>query len=130
LHSVKAKFREFGLYNGAFKGMLPPPHLKRFTLDFQNKRRRMMNKTDLINQVATVVGTQKQAREAVDCVFKSIADALAGSDSVQISGFGSFKVSERKARTGRNPQTGEAIQIPAGRVPRFVAGKTLKDAVK
>ena len=89
-----------------------------------------MNKTDLINQVAAVVGTQKQAKEAVDCVFKSIADALSGSDTVQISGFGSFKVSDRKARTGRNPQTGEAIQIPAGRVPRFVAGKTLKDAVK
>jgi nucleoid DNA-binding protein len=89
-----------------------------------------MNKTDLINQVAAVVGTQKQAKEAVDCVFKSIADALADNDGVQISGFGSFKVSERKARTGRNPQTGEAIQIPAGRVPRFVAGKTLKDAVK
>jgi DNA-binding protein HU-beta len=89
-----------------------------------------MNKTDLINEVAAVVGTQKQAKEAVDCVLQAITDALAKDDSVQISGFGSFKVSERKARTGRNPQTGEAIQIPAGRVPRFVAGKALKDAVK
>jgi nucleoid DNA-binding protein len=89
-----------------------------------------MNKTDLINEVTTVIGTQKQAKEAVDCVLKAIADALAKNDSVQISGFGSFKVSERKARTGRNPQTGETIQIPAGRVPRFVAGKALKDAVK
>ena len=89
-----------------------------------------MNKTDLINEVTTVVGTQKQAKEAVDCVFKAITDALAKKDTVQISGFGSFKVSERKARTGRNPQTGAAIQIPAGKVPRFVAGKSLKDAVK
>jgi nucleoid DNA-binding protein len=89
-----------------------------------------MNKTDLINEVAAVIGTQKQAKEAIDCVLKTIADALAKNDSVQISGFGSFKVSERKARTGRNPQTGETIEIPAGRVPRFVAGKALKDAVK
>jgi nucleoid DNA-binding protein len=89
-----------------------------------------MNKTDLINEVAALIGTQKHAKEAVDCVLQTITDALAKDDSVQISGFGSFKVSERKARTGRNPQTGEAIQIPAGRVPRFVAGKALKDAVK
>ncbi len=88
-----------------------------------------MNKTDLINEVAEVVGTQKLAKEAVDCVIKTIGDALANNDAVQISGFGSFKVSERKARTGRNPQTGQAIEIPAGRVPRFVAGKALKDAL-
>jgi DNA-binding protein HU-beta len=89
-----------------------------------------MNKTDLINEVAAVVGTQKLAKEAVDCVLKSITEALAKNDAIQISGFGSFKISERKARTGRNPQTGETIQIPAGRVPRFIAGKALKDAVK
>ena len=89
-----------------------------------------MNKTDLINEVAAVVGTQKQAKEAVDSVLQSITNALANNDSVQISGFGSFKVSERKARAGRNPQTGETIQIPASRIPRFVAGKALKDAVK
>jgi nucleoid DNA-binding protein len=89
-----------------------------------------MNKTDLINEVAAVVGTQKLAKEAVECVLNAITDALAKNDAVQISGFGSFKVSERKARTGRNPQTGQAIQISASRVPRFVAGKALKDAVK
>ena len=89
-----------------------------------------MNKTDLINEVAAVVGTQKLAKEAVECVLNAITDALAKKDAVQISGFGSFKVSERKARTGRNPQTGQAIQIAASRVPRFVAGKALKDAVK
>lgn len=89
-----------------------------------------MNKTDLINKVATVVGTQKQAKEAVDCMLESITEALAGKDSVQIAGFGSFKVSQRKARTGRNPKTGESIQIAAATVPKFTPGKALKDAVK
>ncbi len=89
-----------------------------------------MNKTDLINEVAAVVGTQKLAKEAVDCILKAVTDALAKNDTVQISGFGSFKISERKARTGRNPQTGQAIEIAASRVPRFIAGKALKDAVK
>ena len=89
-----------------------------------------MNKTDLINKVASVVGTQKQAKEVVDCVLDTITGALAGKDSVQIAGFGSFKVSERKARIGRNPKTGASIQIPAAKVPKFSAGKALKDAVK
>lgn len=89
-----------------------------------------MNKTDLINKVATVVGTQKQAKEAVDCMLESITEALAGKDTVQIAGFGSFKVSQRKARTGRNPKTGESIQIAAATVPKFTPGKALKDAVK
>lgn len=88
-----------------------------------------MNKTDLVAKVAEIIGTQKQAKEAVDCVLDAITDALASKDSVQIAGFGSFKVSERKARTGRNPQSGAAIQIPARNVPKFVPGKALKDAV-
>lgn len=88
-----------------------------------------MNKTELVNQVASILGTQKQAKEAVDCVFDTITSALAKNESVQISGFGSFKVNERKARTGRNPQTGASIQIPAAKVPKFVAGKALKEAV-
>ena len=88
-----------------------------------------MNKTDLIAKVATVIGTQKQAKEAVECVLDAITEALANQDSVQIAGFGSFKVSERKARTGRNPQSGASIDIPARKVPRFIPGKALKDAV-
>lgn len=88
-----------------------------------------MNKTDLISKVATVIGTQKQAKEAVECVLDVITESLARKDSVQIAGFGSFKVSERKARTGRNPQSGAAIEIPARNVPKFVPGKALKDAV-
>lgn len=88
-----------------------------------------MNKTDLIAKVATVVGTQKQAKEAVDCVLDTITEALAAKDTVQIAGFGSFKVGQRKARTGRNPQSGAAIAIPARNVPKFLPGKALKDAV-
>ncbi len=88
-----------------------------------------MNKTDLIAKVATVVGTQKQSKEAVECVLDAITEALAGKDTVQIAGFGSFKVGQRKARTGRNPQSGAAIEIPARNVPRFLPGKALKDAV-
>jgi nucleoid DNA-binding protein len=89
-----------------------------------------MNKTELIGKVAPVVGTQKLAKEAVDCVLQAITDALTDQDSVQIAGFGTFKISERKARTGRNPKTGAAIDIPASKVPKFVPGKALKDAVK
>jgi DNA-binding protein HU-beta len=88
-----------------------------------------MNKGDLVDAVAEVVGTKKAAQEAVDCVFSAISDALKKNDSVQIIGFGSFKTSQRAARKGRNPQTGAEIDIPARTVPKFVPGKALKDAV-
>jgi len=88
-----------------------------------------MNKGDLVNAVAEVVSTKKEAQEAVDCVFETIKKALKKKDSVQIVGFGSFKVNKRDARKGRNPQTGEEIKIAARMVPKFVPGKALKDAV-
>ena len=88
-----------------------------------------MNKGDLVNEVAKVVGTKKEAQAAVDCVFSSITDALKGKDKVTIIGFGTFKVEERKARKGINPQTGKTINIKAKTVPKFVAGKALKEAV-
>ena len=88
-----------------------------------------MNKGDLINAVAAVVSGKKEAQDAVDCLFSTITAALKEGDSVQILGFGSFKVSKREARKGRNPQTGAEIQIAARNVPKFVAGKALKDAV-
>ena len=88
-----------------------------------------MNKADLINEVAKVVDSKKQAQDAVETVFSSITDALKRNDSVTLVGFGTFKVSQRKARMGRNPQTGQAISISAKNVPKFVAGKGLKDAV-
>ena len=88
-----------------------------------------MNKGDLVDAVAEVVSTKKEAQEAVECVFETIKKALKKEEAVQIVGFGSFKVSKRDARKGRNPQTGEEIQIPARTVPKFAPGKALKDAV-
>ena len=88
-----------------------------------------MNKGDLIDEVAKVVSTKKDAQAAVDCVFQSITKALKKKDTVTLVGFGTFKVNKRKARKGRNPRTGEEIKIKAKRVPRFVPGKALKDAV-
>jgi len=88
-----------------------------------------MNKGDLINEVAKVVGTKKAAQEAVDCVFSTITKALKKKESVALVGFGTFKVGKRKARTGRNPQTGAEIKIKAKSVPKFSAGQALKDAV-
>ncbi|MCJ7540529.1 MAG: HU family DNA-binding protein [Desulfobacterales bacterium] len=89
-----------------------------------------MNKADIVNEIAKVVKTKKDAQAAMDCVLSSIAKALENGDSVSLVGFGTFKVAERKARKGRNPQTGEEIDIKASKVPKFVAGKTLKEAVK
>jgi nucleoid DNA-binding protein len=89
-----------------------------------------MNKTDLVNEVATVVSTKKEAQAAVDCVFDTITEALKHKEQVTVVGFGTFKVGSRKARTGRNPKTGEAITIEARNIPKFVAGKALRDAVE
>jgi DNA-binding protein HU-beta len=89
-----------------------------------------MNKADLINEVAKVVSTKKEAQAAVDCVMDSIAKTLKKGNPVTLVGFGTFKVIKRKARKGRNPQTGAEIKISASKAPKFVAGKALKDAVK
>ena len=88
-----------------------------------------MNKADLVNEVAEVLSTKKEAQAAVDCVFNAITNALKKKDTVTLIGFGTFKVDKRKARKGRNPRTGEEIDIKAKNVPKFVAGKALKDAV-
>jgi DNA-binding protein HU-beta len=90
-----------------------------------------MNKTDLINAVAEKSElSKKDAGKAVDAVFDSIQTALANGDKVQLIGFGNFEVRERAARKGRNPQTGEEIEISASKVPAFKPGKDLKQAVK
>ncbi|MBI1957105.1 MAG: HU family DNA-binding protein [Candidatus Niyogibacteria bacterium] len=75
-------------------------------------------------------GTKKQTEELVDLVFNTIADTLRGGGEVSISGFGTFLVKTNKARTARNPRTGEAVHVPETRAPKFKAGKGLKDAVK
>ena len=88
-----------------------------------------MNKADLIDEVAKIVSSKKEAKEAVECVFSTITSTLKKQEAVTLIGFGTFKVDDRKARTGRNPRTGESIEIKAKKVPKFVAGKALKDAI-
>lgn len=88
-----------------------------------------MNKSDLINEVAGVVSSKKEAQAAVDCVLSSIISALGNNETVQLVGFGTFKVTKRKAREGRNPQTGETMQIEEKMVPKFAPGKVMKDTV-
>mgnify|MGYP005645700433 FL=1 len=89
-----------------------------------------MNKNDLVASVADSSGLSKaDAGKAVDSVLDNITNALQGGNEIRLVGFGTFSVAQRKATTGRNPQTGAAIQIPASKRPKFKAGKALKDAV-
>ncbi len=89
-----------------------------------------MNKTDLIGVIAKSVDISKAAAgRALDAVICAIMDSLAKGKPVALVGFGTFVVNKRKQRTGRNPQTGATITIPAAKVPRFKAGKNLKDKV-
>lgn len=89
-----------------------------------------MNKTELIAAVAEVAGLKKTEAEKALNAFTSIVEAeLKKGEKVQLVGFGTFEVSERAAREGRNPQTGATITIPASKTPKFKAGKALKDVV-
>ena len=89
-----------------------------------------MNKTQLLDAIVAKTGMKKKDAEAVlAATLESITDALAAGDKVQISGFGSFDVKTRAARTGRNPKTQETIVIPESKYPAFSASKTLKDSV-
>jgi DNA-binding protein HU-beta len=89
-----------------------------------------MNKAELIDAVAEAADISKSdAGKAVEAVTQTIADTLAKGDQVAVVGFGTFAVKHRAARAGRNPKTGETIQIKASNVPSFKAGKALKDAV-
>ena len=89
-----------------------------------------MNKTELVAGVAEKAGlTKKDAEKAVNALFDSVQQELVEGGQVQMIGFGTFEVKERAARKGRNPRTGEDIEIPASKNPVFKAGKALKDAV-
>ncbi|MDB4521980.1 HU family DNA-binding protein [Gammaproteobacteria bacterium] len=89
-----------------------------------------MNKSEMIDMVAEAADISKAAAgRAVDAVFDGITGSLKGGDSVTLVGFGTFSISDRAARSGRNPRTGETIQIKASKMPKFKAGKALKDAV-
>ncbi|MGE7767409.1 HU family DNA-binding protein [Peribacillus sp. NPDC096540] len=90
-----------------------------------------MNKTELVSNVAAQAElTKDDAKKVVDALFETITTTLAKEEKIQLVGFGTFEVRDRAARTGRNPQTGEEIQIAASKVPAFKAGKELKEAVK
>jgi DNA-binding protein HU-beta len=89
-----------------------------------------MNKAELVERVAEATGkTKKEAGLVVDTVLQTISEALQNGEKVTLIGFGNFEVKERAARTGRNPQTGEEIQIEASKVPAFKPGKQLKELV-
>lgn len=90
-----------------------------------------MNKSELVEAVASSADIPKAvASRAVEGLLNAVMDALKNGDQVALTGFGTFSVRERAARTGRNPQTGKTINIEAAKVPSFKAGKVLKDAVK
>ncbi len=90
----------------------------------------MPNKGELISKIAKDAGiTKTQANDAFDSLLEGVTAALKKGQRVTIVGFGTFSVAKRKARTGRNPQTGKELRIPAKRVPKFSAGKQLKELV-
>jgi DNA-binding protein HU-beta len=90
-----------------------------------------MNKSDLIAKVAESSElSKKDATKAVEAVFEAITEALQSGDKVQLVGFGNFEVRERSARKGRNPQTGDEIEIAASKVPSFKPGKALRDVIQ
>jgi DNA-binding protein HU-beta len=89
-----------------------------------------MNKGQLVEVVAKALGSKSAAEKAINSTLKAVSDALKKGDKVTLVGFGTFAVAKRAARTGRNPQTGKEIKIKAKKVPKFTAGKALKDTIK
>lgn len=90
-----------------------------------------MNKSELIDTIAAKANlSKKDAKAALEATLEAVSESLKAGDAVQLIGFGTFKVNKRAARIGRNPSTGEEIQIAEAKIPAFVAGKALKDLVK
>ncbi|MEN6390294.1 MAG: HU family DNA-binding protein [Syntrophomonas sp.] len=90
-----------------------------------------MNKADIVEQMAEILGKSKKDSEKIfNCLMDCFEEALVDGEKIQLVGFGTLEVRERQPRKGRNPQSGEVINIPGGRVPAFKPGKALKDAVK
>jgi DNA-binding protein HU-beta len=88
-----------------------------------------MNKSELITEMAKVLNNKKEAEYALNSLLEGISASLKKGEKISLPGFGTFKVSKRRARTGRNPRTGEIISIKAQKIPQFAAGKKLKEAV-
>jgi len=90
-----------------------------------------MNKAELVEELSNQTELTKRAsREAIDAITSVITDALAREEKITLVGFGTFRIVQRKARTGRNPQTGKELQIPARKVPKFRPGKNFREAVE
>lgn len=90
-----------------------------------------MNKSELIDAIAAKANlSKKDAKAALEATLEAVSESLKAGDAVQLIGFGTFKVNKRAAHIGRNPSTGEEIQIAEAKIPAFVAGKALKDLVK
>lgn len=88
-----------------------------------------MKKEDLVKEVSGVVQSRREARDAVDCIFRTIQAALERGEKVSLVGFGSFRTEKRSARKARNPRTGELLEIREKRVPKFLPGEVLRRAV-
>ncbi|MFZ2492000.1 MAG: integration host factor subunit beta [Thermoanaerobaculia bacterium] len=90
----------------------------------------VMTKAELVDEVARVVQlTKKQAEMIVNIVFDSIVDSLRAGEKIELRGFGSFRLRSRKSRTGRNPKTGEKVEVPSKKIPYFKPGKELKELI-
>ncbi len=90
----------------------------------------VMTKAELVDEVARVVQlTKKQAETIVNIVFDSIVDSLRSGQKIELRGFGSFRLRNRKSRTGRNPKTGEKVEVPSKKIPYFKPGKELKELI-
>ena len=90
----------------------------------------VMTKAELVDEVARVVSlTKKQAETIVNIVFDSIVDSLRSGQKIELRGFGSFRLRSRKSRTGRNPKTGEKVEVPSKKIPYFKPGKELKELI-
>lgn len=101
-----------------------------YNILYQKKEVLTMNKTELIAAVAAQANlTKKDAEKAVNALLDTITAELVKGEKVSLAGFGIFETKQRQARTGRNPQTGETVQIAASNIPAFKAGKAMKDAV-
>src|SRR5512138_3949283 len=105
-------------------------------LDYQSESERteskagVMTKAELVDEVARVVQlTKKQAETIVNIVFDSIVDSLRAGQKIELRGFGSFRLRNRKSRTGRNPKTGEKVEVPSKKIPYFKPGKELKELI-
>ena len=98
--------------------------------DDNEQKAGVMTKAELVDEVARVVQlTKKQAETIVNIVFDSIVDSLRSGQKIELRGFGSFRLRSRKSRTGRNPKTGEKVEVPSKKIPYFKPGKELKELI-